>query len=47
MLPFVQETSYSMLKAPLADGADHERSTLGGILLSRAGASGGPGQAVG
>ena len=45
-LPFVQETSYSMLKVPLADGGDQVRSALGGTLLTRAGASGGPGQAV-
>ena len=45
-LPFVQETSYVKLQAPLADGGDQERSTLGRILPSRVGASGGPGHAV-
>ena len=45
-LPFVQVTSYVYLQAPLAGGGDQERLTLGGILPSRVGASGGPGQAV-
>ena len=45
-LPFVQETSYLYLQAPLADGGDQERVTLGGILLLSVGASGGPGQTV-
>ena len=45
-LPFVQVTSYVYLQAPLADGGDQERATLGGILPSRVGDSGGPGQAV-
>ena len=42
-LPFVRETSYSMLKALLADGGDQR---LGGMPLTRVGASGGPGQTV-
>ena len=46
VLPFALETSYVYLQAPLADGGDQERSTLGGTLLARVGASGGPGQAV-
>ena len=45
-LPFVQETSYSMLKAPLADGGDQARMAVGGMPLTRVGASGGPGQTV-
>ena len=46
MLPFVQETSYVYLQAPLADGGDQETTALGGTLLTREGASGGPGQTV-
>ena len=45
-LPFVRETSYSMLKALLADGGDQVRLALGGMPLTRVGASGGPGQTV-
>ena len=45
-LPFVQETIYSMFKAPLADGGDQERSALGGTSLTTIGASGAPGQSV-
>ena len=45
-LPFVQETSYSMLKALLADGRDQARMAVGGMPLTRVGASGGPGQTV-
>ena len=45
-LPFVQETSYSMLKPPLADGGDQARMAIGGMPLTRVSASGGPGQSV-
>ena len=45
-LPFVKDTSYVYLQAPLAGGGDQERSTLGGMLLLSVGASGGPGQAA-
>ena len=45
-LPFVQEASYSMLKAPLADGGDQARMAIGGMPLTRVSASGGPGQSV-
>ena len=35
-----------MLKAPLADGGDQARMAIGGMPLTRVGASGGPGQSV-
>ena len=35
-----------MIKAPLADGGDQVKVALGGMPLTRVGASGGPGQAV-
>ena len=45
-LPFVQETAYVYLQAPLADGGDQERVGLGGTSLARDGVSGSPGQTV-
>ena len=45
-LPFVQETAYVYLQAPLADGGDQERVGLGGTSLTRDGVSGSPGQTV-